>query len=391
MATPAPALHRDPIRVLTLTPFYPHAGDSAAGCFVAEPLSRLQDSVVTSDIIAVQPLYRGLARACPSAPAATWVHFPSLPGSLGLPSAGEFLSARLISKLRKLSKAQSVDLVHAHAALPCGHAAMLLRRKFGIPFVITVHGLDVFYTNQVERHARNACEQIVRQVYGLARQVICISKKVASEIAKGGCGTRLALIYNAVDSEMFRPPQVVADSKTILSVGNLIPIKGHELLLRAFAVLERRFPQLRCNIIGDGPERSRLVKLARDLTIAGKVRFLGRQNRKQIAEAMQHCTLFVLPSRYEGLGCVYLEAMSTGKPVIACHGQGIAEIIEHGRSGWLIAPNNVSELVSACSTLLEDELLRRQIGQAARTTILQNFTLDHQAARLADLYRECLR
>jgi len=105
---------------------------------------------------------------------------------------------------------------------------------------------------------------------------------------------------------------------------------------------------------------------------------------------MRRCSLFALPSRYEGLGCVYLEAMSTSKPVIACRGQGIDEIVQHGSNGWLIDPVNLQELISGLSTLLQSLPLRRQIGEAARRTILQSHTSAHHATHLAAVYRECV-
>jgi teichuronic acid biosynthesis glycosyltransferase TuaC len=188
---------------------------------------------------------------------------------------------------------------------------------------------------------------------------------------------------------MFSPAPTESFSSTILSVGNLIPIKGHDLLLRALAAVLLRYPHVSCEIIGDGAEHQRLARLASDCNIAGRVRFLGRQSRKQVTEAMRRCSVFALPSRYEGLGCVYLEAMSTEKPVIACRGQGIDEIVRHGNNGWLIGPNELQELVQALSVLLENLQLRKQLGEAARRTILQNFTSAHQAAQLALLYGEC--
>jgi len=97
-----------------------------------------------------------------------------------------------------------------------------------------------------------------------------------------------------------------------------------------------------------------------------------------------------LPSRYEGLGCVYLEAMASEKPVIACRGQGIDEIIRHGSNGWLIDPGNLQQLIAALAMLLQNVTLRGQIGQAARRTILQSLTSAHQATQLAAVYRECL-
>jgi glycosyltransferase involved in cell wall biosynthesis len=141
-------------------------------------------------------------------------------------------------------------------------------------------------------------------------------------------------------------------------------------------------------IIGDGPERSRLQALAVELQIANRVRFLGRQSRQLVADAMRRCSIFALPSRYEGLGCVYLEAMSAGKAVIGCRGQGIAEVIQHGSNGFLVGPDNEKELTLALAMLLRGRALRDRLGVAARDTILDRFTLAQQAQNLARIYRE---
>jgi teichuronic acid biosynthesis glycosyltransferase TuaC len=107
-----------------------------------------------------------------------------------------------------------------------------------------------------------------------------------------------------------------------------------------------------------------------------------------VATAMRRCAVFALPSRYEGLGCVYLEAMSSGKPVIGCRGQGIAEIIQHGSNGFLVGPDNEQELTLALGMILRDEARRRNLGTAARDTILERLTLEQQASSLARIYRE---
>lgn len=378
------------MRVLTLTPFYPTASDDAAGCFVAEPLRALEQFGVNSCVVAVHPLHRSGAESNSMAPVAAWIRYPSIPGGVGLASAGAFLYASLISKVRKLHQSQHIDLIHAHAALPCGHAAALLSRELKIPYVVTVHGRDAFFDNQVRGHARRWCKRVAQFVYRSASRVVCISEKVSEEVAAGATApVNTIVIYNSVDTEAFSPASGGSLSSTILSVGNLIPSKGHELLLRALAVVLPRYPHISCEIIGDGPEHQRLTMLAHECNIAGRVRFLGRQSREQVTEAMRRCALFALPSRYEGLGCVYLEAMSTEKPVIACRGQGIDEIIRHGTNGWLIGPNELEELVQALSMLLENLQLRRQLGEAARRTILENLTSAHQATKLALLYGEC--
>jgi glycosyltransferase involved in cell wall biosynthesis len=168
----------------------------------------------------------------------------------------------------------------------------------------------------------------------------------------------------------------------------MLATDGHELLVRGASSLASEFPTLRWRFIGDGPERSRLQELAQQLKVDVRVTFPGRQSRQQIAAAMQTCTIFALPSRHEGLSNVYLEAMSTGKPVIGCRGQGIAEIIQHGSNGFLVGPDNEKELTLAAAILVRDEPLCRRLGMAARDTILGGLTLEHQAESLGRIYRE---
>jgi glycosyltransferase involved in cell wall biosynthesis len=177
----------------------------------------------------------------------------------------------------------------------------------------------------------------------------------------------------------------------LLAVGDLIPSKGHDLLLRAIARLAPSFPKLRGLSIGEGPNEARLRALSAELGIAERIQFLGRRSRDEVAEAMRGCSVFVLSSRNEGLGCVYLEAMACAKPVIACRGQGIEEIIDHGKNGWLIAPDSLDELTQTLSTLLQSPDVSIRTGVAARDTILKSFTLSHQAHALLDIYREAIR
>jgi hypothetical protein len=273
---------------------------------------------------------------------------------------------------------------------------MLLARSLGIPFVVSVHGLDAFSTRQVPGWFGRRCYHASKDVYAAAARVICISEHVARRVREGvGNATNIRIVYNGVDSSLFAPTLTSTENATpatdvILSVGNMIPIKGHELLIRSVAAIAPNHPQVQCRIIGDGPERARLQELARELHIAGRVHFLGRKSRAEVATAMRECTLFALPSWYEGLGCVYLEAMSSERSAIACRGQGIEEIIRHRENGWLIEPKSLSDLTAALHQLLSDRALRTHLGRNARKTILQSYTLAHQADQLISVYRESL-
>jgi teichuronic acid biosynthesis glycosyltransferase TuaC len=381
------------LRVLTLTPFYPSDSSPSHGCFVSEPLDWLAKAGVRNTVFAVQPLYRGRPRMSNSAMPAEWLRYFALPGGFGLPTAGAFLFARIVGRVRKLHRSKRIDLIHAHAPLPCGHAAMLLSAELGVPYVVSVHGLDAFSTEQVSGRAGEWCCRISQRVYRSSRRVICISERVREQVLEGtGPGCRTSVVYNGVDPEYFSPRSEPSSGEPIvLCVGNLLPIKGHEVLVRALASIASEFPALTLEIIGHGPELSRLQTLTQQLQIGERVRFLGRQSRQQVAMAMRRCTVFALPSRYEGLGCVYLEAMSVGKPVVGCRGQGIAEIIQHGSNGFLVGPDNERELALALAMLVRDEPRRRNLGAAARDTILERLTIAQQAESLARIYRESVQ
>lgn len=379
------------LHVLTITPFFPFASNPVYGTFISEPIQHFAEFNLHSTVIGVSPLHRQRRHPLPGANA-EWLRYPQVPGNAGLPTAGTFLYRRLANHVSRLHQRKAIDVIHAHSALPCGHAASLLAERLHLPFVVTIHGLDVFNacfesgTPAAERRAK-----LSANVYRRAGSVICISRAVES-ILKDGLQQPVSscVIYNGTDCQMFAPEEAPTDQhdSSILMVGNLLRFKGHEVVLRAMAEVSAQFPDLQCKIIGEGPDRDRFDSLARDLGISERVSFLGRQSRQSVATAMRECTIFALPSRFEGLGCVYLEAMACGKPVIACQGQGIGEIVQHEHNGWLIPADGVREMSDALVRLLSSPDLRIHIGANARQTITNGLTLQDQVRRLGDVYRE---
>ena len=375
------------LHVLTLTPFYPSQGDEVSGCFVAELLERLKLEQVDSTVLAVDALHHSRKVADAEKPG-EWIRFPQIPGNIGLSSAGKLLYARLRGRVGRLHRRRRIDLIHAHAALPCGHAAALLSREWGIPFVVSVHGLDAFNTCFLRGRPAEWRRRVCGEVYSQARSVVCISEKVQQVVREGmGGQVRTTVVYNGTDTQFFSPdPAVTREETTLLIVGNLLRGKGQELVLQAVDRLHSSHPTLQCLFIGEGADRELFLNLARRLGIEGRVKFVGRKSRAEVANAMRTCTVFVLPSRYEALGCVYLEAMACGTPVIACRGQGIDEIIRHQENGWLINVNSLEDLVQGLSALLQNPEMRAAMGKEARRTIVNGLTMADQAKQMRALY-----
>jgi teichuronic acid biosynthesis glycosyltransferase TuaC len=381
--------------VLTLTPFYPSREDERGG-FVSEPLGELKELGVRCSVVVVRPWYKARARASEVTPFATLVRYAVWPGNMGLASAGRMLYWRLRSLVQRLHRASPIHILHAHAALPCGEAARRLGRELGVAVVVTVHGLDAYLTEQVSGVAGQQCAIGCRRVYQDAKRVICISEEVRRRILAGSSSLRsTAVVYNGVDTSVFAPTQHSANRDPVVaSVGSLIPIKGHDVTLRAIAELNADFSRLRVRIVGEGVEQRRLQALARELGIADRVDFLGRRTRQEVAELLQSSAIFVLPSRFEGLGVAYLEAMASGLPTIAYRGQGIQEVIRHGENGILVAEQAAEAAPRAWAavlrTLLKNDEMRHALGAAGRHTVEEGYTLRHQAQALLRVYEECL-
>src|SRR4029077_15832265 len=192
------------LHLLTLTPFYPVLEDDARGCFVAEPLPWLEPLGMANSVVGVQAFYRRRIRPNNSGVPARWYRFFALPGVFGLPTSGAFLFARVLDEIRRLHEVNPIHVIHAHAPLPCGDAAMLLSRELHIPFVVTVHGLDAYSANQDSAYAGMWCKRVSRLVYRSAQRVICVSEAVRNQVVTGAAApVNTAVIYKGAVRQLF--------------------------------------------------------------------------------------------------------------------------------------------------------------------------------------------
>jgi len=174
----------------------------------------------------------------------------------------------------------------------------------------------------------------------------------------------------------------------LLCVARLIPIKGHIVLLRAFAEAKRHLPELELDIAGRGPLEPALRALARELGVADSVRFVGYV--APVADAIERCAIVVVPSLGEGFGMVALEAMERARPVIAAEIGGLGELVQHGKTGLLVAPGDHAPLCDAILELAGDLPRAAEMGRAGRERALAHFPQDRCTDRTELLYRASL-
>jgi len=210
---------------------------------------------------------------------------------------------------------------------------------------------------------------------------------------------RFDVLYNGVDCARFAPVAdrtalrrglgFGIDELVILTVGSLVPVKGHALLLEAAArVLAESGRRLRFLWLGDGTERDSLERRLGELGLGGRVLMPGGTDR--VPEFLAAADLFVLPSHLEGMSNAILEAMASGLPVVAQAVGGNPELVVQGRTGLLSQCGDIDSMVDALGRLLANNQERVAMGQAARERAQQIFSLEAMLARYADFYREAV-
>jgi glycosyltransferase involved in cell wall biosynthesis len=231
----------------------------------------------------------------------------------------------------------------------------------------------------------HAQHRLQRAVYRFAHRIVANSNAAAAQVvAEGIPESRLAVIPNGIDLDRYATPRRARGRHVVTTVANLRVEKGHEVLLDAAAIVCRTHPEVRFQLVGEGPMREARVEQARALGIEGQVAFLGY--REDVAEVLAESDLFVLPSRTEAFPNGLVEAMASGLPSIASNVGGIPELLQHGCNGLLVPPGDAAAVATAILTLLEDERTAVALGDAARATVASRYSFDRMVASFEQLY-----
>jgi len=296
----------------------------------------------------------------------------------------QFPLFRLASIMRKYRP----HIVHTRnwGALEAVPAARLA----GVPVVVhSEHGyeVDMFAGLPMRRRLFR------RAAYAMTDAIFAVTRELRDFHARQAWirPERMGVMYNGVDTQRFAPCiqtrlamrrelGLPEDSFVIGAVGRLVPIKDHQTLLKAAALLFARGIDVRVVLVGSGPERERLQATAAG-ALEGRVCFAGDSDR--VPGMLNAMDVFVLPSLGEGMSNTLLEAMACGLPVFATNVGGNPEIIEDNLNGSLFAPGDVEWLANKLQLLASDPSLIRQLGTAARNYAIESFSL----SRMLETYR----
>jgi len=228
-----------------------------------------------------------------------------------------------------------------------------------------------------------------RASYACAHHVVANAGAVATRLRAEGIGaSKIALIPNGLDLARFQPRSEHAASRTVAMVANLRPGKGHDTLIDAAALVLRRLPDVRFELIGDGTERESLVQRAEQRGVAHAVTFLGHVD--DVPGRLAQAAVFTLPSESEAFPNAVLEAMACGLPVVASEVGGIREVVQHGQTGYLVPPRNPEALADRLCELLTQPALADSWGAHGRQLVEARYSFERMVNSIASLYDQAL-
>jgi len=302
-------------------------------------------------------------------------------------------SLALASRMAEVARAQSLDLLHVHYAIPHSISAWLASQMVSerrLPFVTTLHGTDVTLVGVDPSYL-----PITRFSIERSPAVTSISQhlKEATIATFGIRPERIRVIHNFVNCDLYKPRRETkamqefapAGEKILFHLSNFRPVKRILDCVRILAKVNREVP-CRLLMVGDGPDRGPAESLARELGLQDRVLFLGKQLR--VNELLPVADLLLLPSEMESFGLALLEAMACGVPTVASKVGGVPEVVTDGADGFLLPVGDIDGMAQAAVSLLKDPARHEALAAAARRTAEERFATTMIIPQYEDCYRD---
>lgn len=308
------------------------------------------------------------------------VLFPSIPK---LKFFNEFIRTQVNkSLLTKHNNDNQIDTIHVHNST-AGHAALFIKQKFDIPYVITEHS-SAYARGLVSQKEMKSYEP----VYQNASCRIAVSKEFC-KILQDIFHLEFNYVPNVVNTEYFVP--IKKENKQIfhfVNIANLNKNKNQILLIKAFAKAFSENKNIKLSILGGGPEHQNLQREITNLNMQNQIKLFGFAKREKVLEELQNSDAFVLSSKYETFGVVVIEAMSCGLPVIATKCGGPESIVKNEELGVLVENDNLEELSSAMQVMYENR--DKYSAENIREHVVDNFSQKAIARQLIDKYEQAI-
>ena len=281
--------------------------------------------------------------------------------------------------------AKGCDIIHANFSL-AGFASAITRPFHHLPYVVTVHGSDIFKTVD-----KPLLKIPVKTALRKASYIIAVSQALAEGAESVGISQdKIQVIPTGIDISKFPVGAPENRKDTLIYVGSLIKRKSVITLLQAMEKLRESFPTLQLQIVGEGDLRQSLEDYTNQHDLRDRVHFLGTQSQAEVGRLMREAKIFVLPSTEEGQGAVLVEAMASGTPCIGSRAGGIPTVITP-ETGLTFEPGNSDELAQAVTTMLKDETFWKSAALHGRERAKTHYDWNVLAESIIAIYNKVLQ
>ena len=301
----------------------------------------------------------------------------------------------LTSKLVDVVKYEKLDLLHVHYAIPHASAAYMAQKILSdqgikIPFITTLHGTDITLVGKDP-----SFEPVITFSINHSNIVTAVSESLKKDTLEHFKIKKTIKVipnficfedYKLLNNEKYKRRIASNNEKIVTHVSNFRKVKRIQDVLKIFKIINNSNPS-KLVLVGDGPERPKMERLARELEISDHVNFLG--NLKSTKEVLNISDLFILPSSSESFGLAALEALACGVPVISTNSGGIPEVVEHGKSGFLSEAGNFEEMGQNALNIISDNQTHNQFKSNAIKSA-KKFDIQHILPMYEEVYKESL-
>ncbi|MFI8687627.1 glycosyltransferase [Rossellomorea sp. NPDC077527] len=319
-------------------------------------------------------------------------------GYYGLLCETFFKLSRYSKRLDNFLKQYEPTLIHAHFG-PDALLVSPLAKKNNVPLLTTFHGYDITIKDKFAKKSFYVHRKFIKHKNELMKggtAFIAVSNFIKEKLIEEGFSeNKIFVHYIGIDTQKFKPIEDLERESTVLFVGRLVEKKGCEYLIKAMEEVQKVNPEVRLVIIGDGPQREKLERAAKEKLI--NYQFLGFQSQSNVKKWMNKSKVFCTPSitaengDTEAFGLVFAEAQAMGLPVVSFNSGGISEVVSHENTGFLANEKDWLDLSKYILRLFNDEDLWHQFSGNGIKHINENFDLKTQTGKLEDIYSKIIK
>lgn len=305
------------------------------------------------------------------------------------------------NKLKKFNP----DIIHSHTPFALGWEAVIYSKLFKIPLIGTHHTFYDDYLKHIKldyKWGKTISWKTTVGYYNRCALVLSPTQSLASALTEQGLKKPIVILQNSIDMNLFKPHSDANVKKqlkqhhriegaSLIFEGRLSYEKSIDQVIKAFSLMLKKMPELKLMLVGDGPERHNLEKLAKNLKIENNIIFTGFITYgEKIVESYQTNDIYITASKSENMPVAILEAMSCGLPIIAVKERGLSELVRDNVNGFFVKTDNPEDMAQKTLTLLSSPELLKKFSSASRSLALE-YSHEHVASLLENFYKNLIK